>query len=218
MLQIPFSDAAVAPGTVISWSLRTKNSPRDGKDSSPEPASCPSPASSPAPLTSASFNQDKHHSSSEAARSTSDGIASSITVTFEITGTLDTGALESALLLLVRRHEVLRSEFRRLAGDLNCTALAPESIVLEAERVGDFPTGDELHTHLDKTFKSIDTLSWPLFLMGAVVRETGATVYLCFDHIVCDGLSMPVVVNELQTAYADLVDGRTPQLPRRAAI
>ncbi|WEH18055.1 condensation domain-containing protein [Streptomyces sp. VNUA24] len=213
MLQIPFSDAAVAPGTVISWSLRTKNSPRDGKDSSPEPSSCPSPTSSPAPLTSASFNQDKHHSSSEAARSTSDGIASSITVTFEITGTLDTGALESALLLLVRRHEVLRSEFRRLAGDLNCTALAPESIVLEAERVGDFPTGDELHTHLDKTFKSIDTLSWPLFLMGAVVRETGATVYLCFDHIVCDGLSMPVVVNELQTAYADFTGGRTPRLP-----
>lgn len=205
MLQIPFSDADIEPGTVISWSLRMEHSPRDGKDSSPESAS--------SPLKSASFNQDKHHSSSEATRSTSDGIASSITVTFEIAGPLDLGALESALLLLVRRHEVLRSEFRRLAGDLNCTALAAESIVLEAEEVGRFHSGDDLHTHLDKTFKSIDTLSWPLFLMGAVVREASATVYLCFDHIVCDGLSMPVVVNELQTAYADLVAERNPQLP-----
>ncbi|MDX2909267.1 condensation domain-containing protein [Streptomyces griseiscabiei] len=151
--------------------------------------------------------------SSEASRNTSDGIASSITVTFEIAGRLDTAALESALLLLVRRHEVLRSEFRRLAGDLNCTALAPESMVLEAEEVGRFHTGDDLHIHLDKTFKSIDTLSWPLFLMGAVVREASATVYLCFDHIVCDGLSMPVVVNELQTAYAALTARRTPELP-----
>lgn len=198
MLQIPFSDASIAPGTVISWSLRTKHSPHDGQDSA---------------FTSASFNQDKHHSSSEATRRTTDGIASSITVTFEIAGRLDTEALESALLLLVRRHEVLRCEFQRLAGDLNCTALAPESIVLEAEEVGHFHTGEDLHTHLDKTFKSIDTLSWPLFLMGAVVRETGATVYLCFDHIVCDGLSMPVVVNEIETSYAALTANRSPQLP-----
>ncbi|WP_060905610.1 condensation domain-containing protein [Streptomyces scabiei] len=198
MLQIPFSDATIAPGTVISWSLRTKHSPQDGQNST---------------CTSASFNQDKHHSSSEATRSTSDGIASSITVTFEIEGRLDTASLESALLLLVRRHEVLRSEFQRLAGDLNCTALAPESIVLEAEEVGRFHTGDDLHTHLDKTFKSIDTLAWPLFLMGAVVRETSATVYLCFDHIVCDGLSMPVVVNELQTSYTALTATRAPRLP-----
>ncbi|WP_371580375.1 condensation domain-containing protein [Streptomyces sp. NBC_01314] len=199
MLQIPFSDATIAPGTVISWSLRTKHSPHDGQNPT---------------FTSASFNQDKHHSSSEATRSTSDGIASSVAVTFEIAGPLDIGSLESALLLLVRRHEVLRSEFQRLAGDLNCTAPAPESITLEAEEAGHFHTEDDLRTHLDKTFKSIDTLSWPLFLMGAVVRDTSATVYLCFDHIVCDGLSMPVVVNELQTAYAALTAQRTPQLPR----
>lgn len=198
MLQIPFSDATIAPGTVISWSLRTKHSPHDERNST---------------VASASFNQDKHHSSSEATRSTSDGIASSITVTFDIAGPLDTAALESALLLLVRRHEVLRSEFQRLVSDLNCTALAPESIALETEEVGHFHTGDDLHTHLDKTFKSIDTLSWPLFLMGAVVREANATVYLCFDHIVCDGLSMPVVVDELQTAYAALTADRAPQLP-----
>ncbi|MFF4830306.1 condensation domain-containing protein [Streptomyces sp. NPDC001315] len=140
-------------------------------------------------------------------------VESSITVTFEIAGRLDTAALESALRLLVQRHEVLRCEFQRLAGDLNCTALSPEAITLEAEEVGHFHTADELHTYLDKTFKSLDTLSWPLFLMGAVVRETNSTVYLCFDHIVCDGLSMPVVVNELQTAYAALTIGRPVELP-----
>ncbi|WP_234045424.1 condensation domain-containing protein [Streptomyces adelaidensis] len=181
--------------------MLTKQSPHDGENL--EPASAKS----------ASFNQDKHHSSSEATRSTNDGIASSIAVTFEITGRLDTAALESALLLLVRRHEVLRCEFQRLAGDLSCTALAPESISLEAEEVGHFHSGEDLHTHLDKTFKSVDTLSWPLFLMGAVVRKTSSTVYLCFDHIVCDGLSMPVVANELQTVYAALTTCRSPELP-----
>ncbi|MCL6733544.1 condensation domain-containing protein [Streptomyces neyagawaensis] len=166
---------------------------------------------------SASFNQDKHHSSSQATRSTSDCIASSITITFEIEGRLDIAALESALLLLVRRHEVLRCEFRRLAGDLTCTALSPESVSLEAEQVGHFHTPEGLHTHLDKEFKSIDTLSWPLILMGAVVRESRSTVYLCFDHLVCDGMSMPVVVNEIQTAYAAHTAGRLPELPPTAS-
>ncbi|WP_159767291.1 condensation domain-containing protein [Streptomyces sp. HM190] len=201
MLQIPFTDARIAPGTVLSWSLRTQRSPLSGEEDQA------------VARTSASFNQDKHHSSSQATRSTSDGIASSITITFEIDGPLDVAALESSFLLLVRRHEVLRCEFRRLAGDLNCTALSPDSISLEAEEVGRFPTPEELHTHLDKEFKSLDTLSWPLFLMGAVVRESHTTVYLCFDHIVCDGMSMPVVVNELQTAYSALAGGRRPELP-----
>ncbi|SPF03070.1 condensation domain-containing protein [Streptomyces sp. MA5143a] len=201
MLQIPFTEARIAPGTVLSWSLRTQHSPLSGEENQA------------VALTSASFNQDKHHSSSQATRSTNDGIASSITVTFEIDGPLDIAALESAFLLLVRRHEVLRCEFQRLAGDLNCTALSPDSISLEAEEVGHFHTAEELHTHLDKEFKSLDTLSWPLFLMGAVVRESHTTVYLCFDHIVCDGMSMPVVVNEMQTAYTALTDGRRPDLP-----
>lgn len=234
MLQIPFSDVTIEPGTLISWSLHTRRSPHEAQLSPAESATPSSPYSShtasshesasrkctshtSASYTSASYNQDKHHSSSEATRSTSDGIASSITVTFEIAGRLDTTALEAALTLLVRRHEVLRSQFQRLAGDLNCTALAPESIALEAEEVGHFHSGDDLHTHLDKTFKSMDTLSWPLFLMGAVVRENGATVYLCFDHIVCDGLSMPVVVNELQTSYAAFSADRTPELPTAAS-
>ncbi|MBD9701395.1 hypothetical protein IHE56_04665 [Streptomyces sp. ID01-12c] len=227
MQQIPFSDATIEPGTVVSWSLYTKHSPDARQDSPTDPAERESTSFKPASFKpasfksasckSASFNQDKHHSSSEATRSTSDGIASSITVTFEIEGRPDTAALEAALLLLVRRHEVLRSRFQRLAGDLSCTALAPEAVVLEAEEVGRFHSGDDLHTHLDKTFKSIDTLSWPLFLMGAVVRDDSATVFLCFDHIVCDGLSMPVVVNELQTSYAALSAGRDPELPAAAS-
>ncbi|MYT20416.1 hypothetical protein GTW69_08950, partial [Streptomyces sp. SID7760] len=37
--------------------------------------------------------------------------------------------------------------------------------------------------------------------------------YLAFDHIVCDGLSMPIVVHEVQSAYEALRRGEEIDLP-----
>ncbi|MBC3843708.1 hypothetical protein GXW82_36325 [Streptacidiphilus sp. 4-A2] len=59
----------------------------------------------------------------------------------------------------------------------------------------------------------MDPLGWPLIVMGAVVRETSATVHFSWDHLVTDGLSNPLAVRDIATAYAAYARGGQPELP-----
>ncbi|WP_374772391.1 condensation domain-containing protein [Streptomyces sp. NBC_01310] len=200
MRQFPLEMHHVAPGRVVEWRLRST-------------AAEAGPTGDPASRK-ASFNQDKHFSVAEESRAADDPVASWVAVTFEVSGPLDKQALAQSLLSFVRRHEVLRCAFLRLAGELSCEPFDPAELALEPEHVGTFATSGLLRDFLVERFKrSIDTLSWPLFTMGAVLREDSATVYLAFDHIVCDGMSMPIVVREVMTAYESLRRGEDAELP-----
>ena len=201
MRQFPLDELDIAPGRVIEWRVCSTwegdaGAAGEGRKS-------------------ASFNQDKHFSVIEEARKANELIASWLAVTFEVRGRFDQEAMEAALLYFTRRHEVLRCEFRRLAGDLSCDPVAAAHVGLEAVDKGDFGSAEELRAFLAGSFReNTDTLSWPLFVMGAVVRDGGpSTVYLAFDHIVSDGVSMPNVVHDIQTAYAAFVQGRKVVLP-----
>ncbi|MGW0364457.1 condensation domain-containing protein [Streptomyces sp. NPDC002990] len=200
MRQFPLEMHDVAPGRVVEWRLRsTAEEAGGGGETSGRRAS---------------FNQDKHFTVAEESRAADDPVASWLAVTFEVTGVLDQPALAQALLAFVQRHEVLRCAFRRLAGELACEPLDPAELTLDAEHVAVFETSELLRDFLVERFRrSIDTLSWPLFTMGAVLREGSATVYLAFDHIVCDGMSMPIVVHEVLTAYEALCRGEDIDLP-----
>ncbi|MDX3536159.1 condensation domain-containing protein [Streptomyces sp. MB09-01] len=200
MRQFPLEMHHVAPGRVVEWRLRSSAAEAGATD---DPAS-----------RRASFNQDKHFTVAEESRAADDPVASWVAVTFEVTGPLDEEALAQSLLSFVRRHEVLRCAFRRLAGELACEPFDPAGLSLEPRHVGTFESAGLLNGFLVDRFKrSIDTLSWPLFIMGAVLREDSATVYLAFDHIVCDGMSMPIVVSEVLTAYEALCRGDEIALP-----
>lgn len=193
----------MAPGRVVEWRLRSTAAAAADTDGAGDAAG-----------RRASFNQDKHFTVAEESRGADDPVASWIAVTFEVAGVLDEQALTRALLAFVRRHEVLRCEFRRLAGELACEPIAACELALDTVPVAAFDSSEALRGFLVDRFKrSIDTLSWPLFTMGAVLREDSATVYLAFDHIVCDGLSMPIVVHEVQSAYEALRRGEDIDLP-----
>ncbi|MEV7172513.1 condensation domain-containing protein [Streptomyces sp. NPDC093224] len=199
MRQFPLEMHRMAPGRVVEW--RLGHAAQGGGEGDPAGRK-------------ASFNQDKHFTVAEVSRGADDPVASWIAVTFEVDGPLDEPALAQALLSFVRRHEVLRCAFSRLAGEVACEPFDPAGLTLRPEPVGEFATSEELVAFLSDRFKrSIDTLSWPLFVMGAVVREESSTVYLAFDHIVCDGMSMPIVVHEVETAYEALCDGGAAELP-----
>lgn len=190
----------MAPGRVVEWRLRS---------TAAEAAETGDPVG-----RKASFNQDKHFTVAEESRAADDPVASWVAVTFEVAGPLDEQALAQSLLSFVQRHEVLRCAFRRLAGEVACEPFDPASLTLEPQQVATFETSDLLRAFLVERFKrSIDTLSWPLFVMGAVEREDSATVYLAFDHIVCDGMSMPIVAREVSTGYEALCRGERVELP-----
>ncbi|WP_449480652.1 condensation domain-containing protein [Streptomyces avidinii] len=194
MRQFPLEMHHMAPGRVVEWRLRSTAAEAAGPGG--------------AAGRRASFNQDKHFTVAEESRAADDPVASWIAVTFEVSGVLDEDALTRSLLAFVRRHEVLRCEFRRLAGELACAPIPADELRLDTVEVASFDRTEEVTGFLVERFKrSIDTLSWPLFTMGAVLREGSATVYLAFDHIVCDGMSMPIVVQEVQSGYEALRRG-----------
>ncbi|MFF4261271.1 condensation domain-containing protein [Streptomyces virginiae] len=200
MRQFPLEMHHMAPGRVVEWRLRS---------TAAEAADTGDPVG-----RKASFNQDKHFTVAEESRAADDPVASWVAVTFEVVGPLDEGALAQSLLSFVQRHEVLRCAFRRLAGEVACEPFDPASLALEPQQVAAFETSDLLREFLVERFKrSIDTLSWPLFIMGAVEREDSATVYLAFDHIVCDGMSMPIVAREVSLGYEALCRGESVELP-----
>ncbi|MFI8389561.1 condensation domain-containing protein [Streptomyces sp. NPDC085540] len=200
MRQFPLEMHHMAPGRVVEWRLRS---------TAVEAADTADPVG-----RKASFNQDKHFTVAEESRAADDPVASWVAVTFEVTGRLDEQALAQSLLSFVQRHEVLRCAFRRLAGEVACEPFDPAGLTLEPQQVGTFETSDLLRDFLVERFKrSIDTLSWPLFIMGAVEREDSATVYLAFDHIVCDGMSMPIVAREVSIGYEALCRGENAELP-----
>ncbi|MFI5671627.1 condensation domain-containing protein [Streptomyces sp. NPDC051704] len=212
MRQFPLEMHQMAPGRVVEWRLRSTAGPAspDTGGTGDAPRGVPADAAG----RRASFNQDKHFTVAEESRGADDPVASWIAVTFEVKGVLDERALTRSLLAFVRRHEVLRCEFRRLAGELACEPIAAAELALDVVPVADFDSSEALRRFLVDRFKrSIDTLSWPLFTMGAVLREDSTTVYLAFDHIVCDGLSMPIVVHEVQNGYEALCRGEEIDLP-----
>ncbi|MBJ6764553.1 hypothetical protein JGU66_27610 [Myxococcaceae bacterium JPH2] len=198
MFQIPLSEAGFNSGHVHEWRLGPPLNTLDILSGGDRPAS---------------YNQEKHFSAAVAARKEHVSEDYWIGLSFRIPGPLNLPALEAALLRFVKRHEVLRCGFEQLiAGDLRCDVMTPEEVRLVHTDVGAFASGEQVTDHIRTTFnRDIDTLSWPLFVMGVVVEESQSTVYMGFDHILCDGLSLVITVDEVERDYAALSMGQRPE-------
>ncbi|MDG9709508.1 condensation domain-containing protein [Streptomyces sp. DH10] len=197
MLQVPVEDLDVAPGHAIEWKLKA-NKARVG---------------TPQQHQDTTYNQVKHFTAAQESCRVNDPIVAYVGGTFEIEGLVDLQALEAALLHLVRRHEVLRCTFQQIAGDLSCDVLRAEDVTLERFDRGTLETPGETRKYLHRFFQQVDPLSWPLIVMGAVQRPASTTVYFACDHLVSDGLSTPIAVHDIATAYSAIVRGRHPALP-----
>ncbi|MEU7043734.1 condensation domain-containing protein [Streptomyces varsoviensis] len=201
MIQVSVEHVDIAPGNAVEWTLISTE------------ASGPVPETAPYQDGHTSYNQAKHFTVAQSAREADDPIRAYVAGSFELRGPVDRDALGAAFLHLVRRHEVLRCTFQQLVGDVRCEPGAPESMELKEEDLGFIDSADGVREYLHRTFQRIDPLAWPLIVMGAILREDGATVWFACDHLVTDGLSTPIAVRDLATAYEAYAAGRTPDLP-----
>ncbi|MER5862964.1 condensation domain-containing protein [Kitasatospora sp. NPDC002040] len=199
MLQVAIEDIEVGPGHVYEWALTSLRT--DGGEAAAGQRSI------------TGFNQAKHFTVAQHAQSVNDPVRSYVAGTFTLPGPVDLDALEASILDFVRRHEVLRSVYHPLAGDVSCDILRPDEVALERSCAGRLDSAEEVRRHLHATFKRVDTLAWPLIVMGVVLHEDSATVYFSCDHLVTDGLSTVIAVNDISSAYAARTLGR----PRAAA-
>ncbi|MDR0416453.1 MAG: amino acid adenylation domain-containing protein, partial [Propionibacteriaceae bacterium] len=129
------------------------------------------------------------------------GIAYNIPAAVELRGDLDVGRVRAAYQALVARHEALRTAFAMVdgVGYQRVAAHAPAEV-----DVWDVPdVGPDAREQLAARFvRPFDLGAAPLARV-VVARAPGGQNLLLFDmhHIVCDGTSMKVILEEFSTLY-----------------
>ncbi|MEU7157964.1 amino acid adenylation domain-containing protein [Streptomyces chrestomyceticus] len=136
-----------------------------------------------------------------------------------LTGPLDTAALTGALNDLVARHEALRTTFDRVDDAPVQTVRAPYDVPLPLIDLVEQAGADAAPGLLDAVARAqvdqpFDLRTGPLFRPALVrVAPDEHVLLLCAHHIVTDGWSTGVLLEELGTLYAARRSGSTATLP-----
>ncbi len=127
-------------------------------------------------------------------------------------GALDVAALRRALDEVVRRHESLRTVIASAEGEPVQVVLGPAPVPLPVVDVAGLPAAErerEARRLADEEAgRPFDLARGPLLRLGLVrLGEADAAVLLTMHHIVTDGWSMRVLVEEVSTLYAAFARG-----------
>jgi amino acid adenylation domain-containing protein len=142
--------------------------------------------------------------------------AYNLSQSFRLTGSLNRSALESALQQLVSRHESLRTTFSSNGESLCIIAELPIDIPTIDLTTLSPPERDRQLTQivqqdLNQPFK---IEQGPLFRAQIIkLAEREHLLLLNAHHIICDGWSWKILVEDLGALYSAQVEGMTPNLP-----
>ncbi len=135
-------------------------------------------------------------------------------VSLSMRGTLNEPALRTALALLVGRHDALRARFTLTGEEMRIREISP--IGLPATDLSGRADAQEVLATIvaDDARTPFDLVGGPLARVHLVRLASDQHVLLfTAHHIICDGWSINVIVNELAQIYPVLCRGETPQLP-----
>ncbi|MFE7466679.1 amino acid adenylation domain-containing protein, partial [Streptomyces sp. NPDC057499] len=150
-----------------------------------------------------------------------------MSMAFESAGTVDVVALRTAVAALVDRHDGLRSTFHR-ADDGAWTAVIAPVAEVPVDAVLTVHTGygadeagesDTWHAHVADAQAGMDLASGPLFrvLVGDRGPDRPALLALVAHHLLVDGVSWRILLEDLETAYAQARSGGPVRLDARTS-
>ncbi|MFG6100414.1 amino acid adenylation domain-containing protein [Leptothoe sp. ISB3NOV94-8A] len=128
-----------------------------------------------------------------------------------ISGRPNAAALQQALDTLVHRHESLRTRFPVVEGVARQVVKPTVQIPLVVIPTLEIPLEDWL---LQRAQQPFDLEQGPLLRMALVNLDDGAAVLaVTIHHIISDGWSMQVLIQELSTLYTAYAQGQPATLP-----
>jgi natural product biosynthesis luciferase-like monooxygenase protein/non-ribosomal peptide synthase protein (TIGR01720 family) len=142
-------------------------------------------------------------------------------VMLEVPATIDAGLLQRTFQALMKHHDSLRTRFEHAGADLRQHIVAPEESVPFSEFDFSKTSGAERNQKLDAAIAELQAslnleqgpvFRTALFRFGAA--EPGRLLIIA-HALVADGLSLRIVLEDLQTAYLQLAEGKEVQLPRK---
>lgn len=142
----------------------------------------------------------------------SDGAVYNVPMAWRLHGTLDLAALQGALDGLIERHEQLRALFTLRDGRPVQRIAAPAALPLRRERIADEQALQAAMTREART--RFDLEKGPLARATLFEQpEADPVLLLTLHHIVSDGWSVTVIVDDLAALYAAALRGTAPHLP-----
>jgi amino acid adenylation domain-containing protein len=131
-----------------------------------------------------------------------------------VTSHLDIGAMRRAMQVLVERHAVLRTTFSQLEGEVRQwvhPAAEPGFEVHETEGLDEEAVQEAVSQAFRQPF---DLGQGPLIRLHLFTRPKGRYVLLlATHHIVCDGLALSILIDELGRLYTAEAEQRPVDLP-----
>lgn len=133
-----------------------------------------------------------------------------IPAALDITGQLDIPKLEKSFNLLVRKQEILRSRFHTRQGHPVQSVSQELKIKIRLTDLSDISEQEKNAAKdalvLEETEKGFDISRPPLFRVSLIkLHESHYLLIVVFHHIIADGWSIPVLINELRTIYTKLL-------------
>jgi amino acid adenylation domain-containing protein len=142
-------------------------------------------------------------------------------VSLQLRGQLDAAALQSAMDGILARHDALRATFSATGEEMRIAAAGPFTYEMtDFSHLSDADADLEYAALLEEDARTAFDLVRGPAIRGHLVRFTkDAHVFvLTAHHIICDGWSINVIVNELAQLYAAHSRGEAPQLPAAMAF
>jgi amino acid adenylation domain-containing protein len=124
--------------------------------------------------------------------------------TYKISGNLDLKGLQFAFDSLVKKYEILRTSFVESESGLkqkiyrNPPPFPFQLTFINDEIVDEQALIEKINTDSLKPFQ-LD--AWPLIRLGIYQVDHVTYLSITIHHIVCDGLSMPIIVNSILSFY-----------------
>ncbi|HEY3609620.1 MAG TPA: condensation domain-containing protein, partial [Pseudonocardiaceae bacterium] len=135
---------------------------------------------------------------------------------FRLSGSLNVPVLRRSLTHLVERHDGLRATFDAVDGvpfQVIRPATEVDLLYTDLTDAGDEPDRAVQRVLADEAALPFDLESGPLYRFRLVrLTADDHVLIMSAHHIVTDGWSMGVLVQELAAAYGAFAEGHTPQL------
>ncbi|PJL16455.1 hypothetical protein B9Y66_05030 [Stenotrophomonas maltophilia] len=135
-----------------------------------------------------------------------------------LAGTLDTQALQAALNEIIRRHEVLRTTYRKTAmGGVQdvASSLNASLPVVDWTGVQEDEQAARVEAMLRHEQSTLFDLAHDPMVRASLARLSADNhvLFLTLHHIAADGWSLGILVREFAALYQAFVEGREPELP-----
>ncbi|GAB1543625.1 hypothetical protein NUACC21_63000 [Scytonema sp. NUACC21] len=136
----------------------------------------------------------------------------------QMNGFLNVSVFEQAILAIVERHEILRTTFPTIDG-VPVQVIAPTSVVsLSKQDLKSLPKPQQKNVVqqlvTEEAQRPFDLATGPLLRLTLLeLEEKSHVLSVNMHHIICDGWSIGLFIQELSTLYQALLSGAPPKLP-----